>query len=169
VLQRTRLINLDQNFRVHDRKVYWLGDSNADESVTLLMALIKESPKSSSSLAHYMTLHDSPAVADRLLELARNETNTQEVRRSAIQWLGREVSRRAGEELARLTTDPDTEIQKQAVIAISRRNADEAIPALIKTARDHPNVAVRKQAITLLGQKRDPRVLDFFEQALKTK
>jgi len=169
-IQRTRLINLDQNFRVHDRRVYWLGEPSADESLSLLTGLIKDSPQRlTSSLTNYMTLHSSPDVAARLLELARTATNPSEVRRNAIYWLGQEVSRAAGEELARLSTDPDTEVQKQAVQAISRRNADEAIPALIRVAKEHPALAVRKQAIIWLGQKQDPRVLDFFEQMLKSK
>ena len=114
-----------------------------------------------------MTLHDSTHVAERLLQIARNNSNSAEVRRNAVQWLGQEVSRQAGEELQQLASDPDTNIQRQAVMAMSRRSEDEAIPALIRVARDHPNVAVRKQAIQLLGQKKDPRVLDFFEEMLK--
>ena len=64
-------------------------------------------------------------------------------------------------------SDPEIEIQKQAVFAISQRNNDEAVTSLLRIAREHPNAAVRKQAIFWLGQKRDPRVLDFFEQMLK--
>src|SRR5579884_3242598 len=72
VLQKTRLINLNDNFRIHDRKVYWLGEPNAEESLTLLERLIRNSPQATAaSLARDMTLHDSPNVADHLLRLAR--------------------------------------------------------------------------------------------------
>jgi HEAT repeat protein len=123
----------------------------------------------SSSLAHYMTLHDSPNVADHLLQIARNTSYPTEVRSSAISWLGREVSRKAGDDLNALANDPDSQIQRQAVSAMSRRPDDEAIPALIRIAKEHPNAAVRSDAIRLLGQKKDPRVVDFFEQLLKKK
>ena len=51
-----------------------------------------------------------------------------------------------------LDSDPETEIQKQAVIAIGRRPKDEAIPILIRTARNHPKMQVRKMAIQMLGR-----------------
>jgi len=65
------------------------------------------------------------------------------------------------------TADPAVEVQKQVVFALSQRSADESIPALVRIAKEHSNAAVRQQAIFWLGQKRDPRVLDFFEQMLK--
>ena len=76
-----------------------------------------------------------------------------------------DVLRERNIELA--TNDPEVEVQKQAVFALSQRRNDESIPSLERIAKEHPNYAVRKQAIFWLGQKRDPRVLDFFEQLLK--
>jgi len=170
VLQKTRLINLAENFRIHDRKVFWLGEPAADDSVNLLAKMITTSQaRLSSSLAHYMTLHDSPSVADHLLQIARNTGYPNEVRSSAISWLGREVSRKAGDDLNALANDPDSQIQRQAISAMSRRPDDEAVPALIRIAKEHPNATVRADAIRLLGQKKDPRVVDFFEQILKKK
>lgn len=169
-IQRPRLINLNQNFRVHDRKVYWLGEPNAEESLTLLSKFVTDpQQKSVSSFANYMTLHDSPNVAPRLLQIARDMSFSPQVRATAINYLGREVSRSAGEELDKLASDPSTDIQRQAVSAISRRTDDEAIPSLIRIARTHTNPAVRQEAIRLLGQKKDLRVLDFFEELLKKK
>ena len=168
VVQRTRLINLNQNFRVHDRKVYWLGEPSADDSLSLLDRLIKDSPqKFASQFTHYMSLHDSTRVAEHLLELTKSPANSNEVRRAAITYLGREVSRQAGVELDRLVSDPNTDIQRQAVAAISRRANDESIPSLIRIAKENPNASVRAYAIQLLGQKQDPRVIAFFETLLK--
>jgi len=169
-IQKTRLINLNQNFRVHDRRVYWLGEANAEDSVSLLSNLTLNSPQNySSSLIHYMTLHDSPGVTTRLLQMARDTSNNLEMRRNAISYLGREVNQQAAQELEKLTSDTNSEIQKAAVQAISRRVDNESVPALIRIAKDHPNQTVKRQAIQLLGQKKDPRVVDFFEQMLKKK
>ena len=63
-------------------------------------------------------------------------------------------------------SDSDTEIQKSAVIAIGRRPKDEAIPILIRTARTHPKMQVRKQAIQMLGQTGDERAVAFFKELL---
>ena len=65
-----------------------------------------------------------------------------------------------------IDSDPETEIQKQAVIAIARRPKDESIPILIRTARNHPKMQVRKTAIQMLGQTGDDRAVAFFRELL---
>jgi HEAT repeat protein len=166
-IERTRILNLDEQFRVHDRRVYWLGEPNTEESLALLTTLVDAVPPKPSSILMTMGLHPSPQAAESLLRVARTANST-EVKKDAVFWLGQEVSRQAGEELEKMAKDdPEVEVQKQAVFAISQRNVDEAVPSLLRIAREHPNSAVRKQAIFWLGQKRDSRVVDFFEQMLK--
>jgi len=136
-IEKLRIVDITQDVRVHDRKVYWLGKPTSDDNAALL------------------------------LSIARSSTAMQ-VRKDAVFWLGQEMSRRAGDELQQFVSDdPDVEVQKQAVFALSLRNNDESIPSLMRIAREHSNPSVRQQAIFWLGQKRDPRVLDFFEQLLK--
>jgi len=60
----------------------------------------------------------------------------------------------------------DTEVQKQAVFALSQRPKDEAVPILMKIAKTHANPEVRKMAIFWLGQIDDDRVLPFFKEIL---
>lgn len=168
VIEKTRVLNLNQNFRVHDRRVYWIGEPKTEESLALLATLATTlSQRGSSSLMMTMGLHPEPYAAQSLIRVARSSAPT-EVKKNAIFWLGQEVSRQAGDELEKMAKDdPEVEVQKQAVFAISRRNTDEAISMLLRIAKEHPNPAVRKQAIFWLGQKRDPRVVDIFEQMLK--
>ena len=64
-------------------------------------------------------------------------------------------------------SDPDTEVKKRAVFAVSQLPKDEGVPLLIKIARDHTNQAVRRQAMFWLGQSKDPRAIDFFASVLK--
>lgn len=136
-IEKMRIVNLDQDIRVHDRKVYWLGEPAGDESAPFLLNIARASTS-------------TQVKKDALFWLG------QEISRQAGEDL---------EKLA--TNDPDVEVQKQAVFALSLRKNDESIPSLERIAKEHPNPAVRKQAIFCLGQKRDPRVLDFFEQLLK--
>ena len=67
---------------------------------------------------------------------------------------------------AQALEDPETEVRKQAVFALSQLPKDESVPKLIEVARTHRDAAVRKQAMFWLGQSRDPRALTFFEQIL---
>jgi HEAT repeat protein len=66
-----------------------------------------------------------------------------------------------------LEDDPETEVKKKAVFALSQLPKDEGVPLLIQTAKTNKNPAVRKQAFFWLGQSKDPRALAFFEQVLK--
>ena len=65
-----------------------------------------------------------------------------------------------------IENDPDTEVKKKAVFALSQMPKDEGVPKLIEVAKTNHNPEVRKQAMFWLGQSNDPRALDFFEQVL---
>jgi hypothetical protein len=136
-IDKLRPVHYGDDLRVHDRKVYWLGEPSGEESARLLLDIARNSAS-------------TQVKKDAVFWLA------QEMSRQA----GEELEKLA-------TTDPEVEVQKQVVFALSLRKNDEAIPALERIATNHPNSTVRKQAIFWLGQKRDPRVIDFFEQMLK--
>ena len=63
--------------------------------------------------------------------------------------------------------DPDTEVKKKAVFALSQMPKDEGVPKLIDVARSNRNLEVRRQAMFWLGQSGDPRALKFFEEVLR--
>jgi HEAT repeat protein len=106
-------------------------------------------------------------VEDKFFEVARDEPNV-ELRRQAIRLLGERAGRRSFDFLSATaqSADGNTEVQIQAVRAISERQADESVPLLIKIARTHPNQLVRKQAIRSLGESGDPRAVEFFHEVL---
>jgi HEAT repeat protein len=106
-------------------------------------------------------------VEDKLFEVARQDPSV-DLRRQAIRLLGERVGKRAFEFLSATaqSTDGNTEVQVQAVRAISERRSEESVPLLIKIARSHPNQLVRKQAIRSLGESGDPRAIEFFREVL---
>ena len=65
-----------------------------------------------------------------------------------------------------IDNDPDTDVKKKAVFALSQLPNDEGVPKLIDVARNNRNAVVRKQAMFWLGQTNDPRALKFFEDVL---
>jgi HEAT repeat protein len=69
---------------------------------------------------------------------------------------------------AAIENDPETEVKKKAVFALSQMHNEDSVPLLINLAKTNHNPVVRKQAIFWLGQSHDPRALDFLE-ALITK
>jgi HEAT repeat protein len=91
-----------------------------------------------------------------------------DVRKQAIRLLGERVGKRSFEFLSQTaqSTDANSEVQVQAVRAISERRSEESVPLLIKIARTHPNQLVRKQAIRSLGESGDPRAIEYFREVL---
>ena len=90
------------------------------------------------------------------------------MRGEAIFWLGQKAGSKAAAAITeRIEQDPDTEVKKSAVFALSQLPKSEGVPLLIQVARTNANPAVRKQAMFWLGQSKDPRALDFFAEILK--
>ena len=98
----------------------------------------------------------------------RREKRLAELRQRALFWIARRAeSQAAGIITQAIDSDPDAEVKRQAVSALSQLPRDEGIPLLIKLARSHTDPVVRKQAMQLLGQSRDPRAISFFEEVLR--
>jgi hypothetical protein len=116
---------------------------------------------------HAISLHAEASAAPALVKIAR-ENPSPRVRGKALFWLASSAQRAiANDEIARaLEQDPETEVKRSAVFALSRLPAGEGVPKLMELARSHPNPEVRKQAMFWLGQSQDPRAVDFFERIL---
>ncbi len=106
-------------------------------------------------------------VEDKLFAVAAGDADL-DMRRRAIRLLGERAGKRSLDFLSATvqSADGNTEVQIQAVRAISERKEEEAVPLLIKIARTHSNQLVRKQAIRALGESGDPRAVEFFREVL---
>ena len=81
-----------------------------------------------------MALHRDTAAAAAILDLAKN--GTPRLRQRALFWIARRAeSQAAGIITQAIDNDPDVEVKKQAVFALSQLPRDEGIPILIKLAR----------------------------------
>ncbi len=110
---------------------------------------------------------NSDTAVNFLIKIANSEPDL-ELRKKALQHLGQKAGQRGLTALTETVdkSDAETEVQKQAVVAISRRPKDESVPLLIKIARTHPKAEVRRQAISLLARSGDERALEFFKEIL---
>jgi HEAT repeat protein len=84
-------------------------------------------------------------------------------------WLGQAAGAAVDGALDSIAGDTGTEreVRKQAVFALSQRNSEEAVPALIRIARTNRDPELRKSALFWLGQSNDPRAVDLFEEILR--
>jgi len=103
-----------------------------------------------------------------LLGLARDRSLDEDVRTSALFWVGQEAADAVTEGLAEvaLDEDEDQDVREAAVFALSQRPPDEAVPTLMEIARTAPHLETRRSAMFWLAQSKDERVYAFFEEIL---
>jgi hypothetical protein len=107
-------------------------------------------------------------VWPRVLEIAREHSRDEDVRRSAVFWLGQLAGEKATQGLVELVEDDDEdlEVREAAVFALSQGRTRESLRYLMQIARTNRHPQIRKQALFWLAQRDDPEVLDLFEEIL---
>jgi hypothetical protein len=147
--------------------LHWLTGVSAADSVNWLTKLATDSARRLANVAVMaIALHADARATDRLIALARDGSSG-DVRGTALFWVAQRASDKAAGTITQALEDPETEVRKKAVFALSQLPKDEGLPRLIDVARNHRDAAVRRQAMFWLGQSRDPRALRFFEQVLR--
>lgn len=168
-VERIRALSENCRIDVGERTVQWLTGVRPAESVAWLGARATAAGTArrlADGALSALALHAEPAALDWLLSTARTASTTH-VRGQALFWLSQRAGRRAIGAIAdAIERDPDTDVKRKAVFALSQLPVDDGVPRLIQIARAHSNAAVRKQAFFWLGQSKDPRTLEFFVEVL---
>jgi len=166
-VQRIRIASPECPLNLGGLTLRWLTGVRPGDSIEYLSTLA--TGDSSRRLANNATmaiaLHSDQQASDRLIALARN-AKTSDARGAALFWVAQRAGDKAAGAITQALEDPETEVRKKAVFALSQLPKDESVPTLIEVARTHRDPAVRKQAMFWLGQSHDPRALAFFEQIL---
>jgi len=151
-----------------DTGVTDLGAVRTADAAAWLLQMAERGPaKPARSAISAATLADSVDAGAALLRIARDESRPNDVRSSALNWLGDVVGDKVSSTLDSIAYDPgDREVRKQAIFAMSRRPADESVPALLKMAETLPDRELRKTAVFWLAQSKDPRAMRWVEQRL---
>ena len=145
----------------------WFDGVNPDASVAWLSTLAAQTGDARRIAERALSAISHHAGSAAVTALVRFATGTSEIRGRALTWLAERAADQALPAInATLQKDPDTEMKKLAVRALSRFPNNEGIPRLMEIARSHDNAEVRRQAMLQLGQSKDPRVVDFFSQIL---
>lgn len=170
-IDRVRTFSEDCQLDAGGRQVHWLQDVGPADSVALLESLVREDSKRAgrvaTSILQALSQHAEPSAPKAIERLARSHPAAG-VRGDALFWLAQMAGEKvAGTITASIENDPDTEVKRRAVFALSQLPKDEGVPLLIDVARRNRNAVVRKQAMFWLGQSKDPRALEFFAEILK--
>ena len=150
-----------------EQAVFWAGELGA--TVPELVALYDRirAGEVKEKVLFALSQREDEAAARALLRVARGD-EPRSLRKTAVFWLGQAAGRAVTADLGALANDDaeDQEVREHAVFALSQRPADEAVPALLRIARESPNTGVRKKAMFWLAESGDPRAIELFEQIL---
>lgn len=167
---RLRAFSADCRLDAGGRPVRWLTGVRPRDSVAWLGSLgsttAAESRRIADGAMAALARHQEPAALDWLLSAAKDGASIH-TRGQALFWLAQRAGQKAVGAIAEaVDRDPDTEVKKRAVFALSQLPHGDGVPKLIDVARTHSNKAVQKQAFFWLGQSKDPRALAFFREVL---
>jgi hypothetical protein len=166
---------------VRDVDVLELDDVVAPETVDLGTVGAREAAAYFLSLTHAAGSDDAaedavfPAVlADvdelwrELLEIARDPSIQQDVRGTALFWLGQEAGDAVTSGIAAIAADErqEQDVREAAIFALSQRPDAVGVEPLMEIARTAREAETRRAAMFWLAQSEHPRVLAFFEEIL---
>lgn len=149
-----------------------LGTVSAIEASDYLMRIAEHASAGPAKEAIFpATIAEGVTIWPRLLKIAKDVDRPREVRNSAIFWASQAAGEAATRGLQEIVDDPDgdREVRKSAVFSLSQRPKGESVPALIRVARTNKDPEIRRSAIFWLGQSKDPRALQYFEEVLFAK
>ena len=63
--------------------------------------------------------------------------------------------------------DDETDVQRSALFALAQIEGGGGVDVLIAVAKNHPNGAIRMEAIEMLGQSDDPKAFEALAEIVK--
>jgi hypothetical protein len=152
-----RTLNMSEPYVFEDRPVYWLGNVDAAQSVTMLEGVMRAENDSKDlprGALRAIAVHDNPRVVPLLKEVVTKETNT-ELQRSAVSNLARIKTPESLDVLIELYDNVTIDSVKEEIIGgIARDESRKATDKLLAIAKNDPNPKMRQRAIRRLSSHR---------------
>lgn len=146
------------------RNVTWIAAVDPRANVEFLDALVRQNDDDDWHALAALAL--SRGATDSLIDIARHHPSAR-LRGKALFWVGQQAGEKAAAALRdAVENDPEEDVKAKAVFGISNLPNEESVPLLIDLMKNNHSPAVRRKAAFWLGQKRDPRALEAFEEIL---
>lgn len=153
-ITRVKTLSLNEDFVFEDRRVYWLGNADANQSLdqlTNLMRADSENKELARGAMRAISSHDSPRAITILRDFARQGSNI-DLQRSAVSYLSRIKTGESVDVLISLYDESQAEMLKEEIIAgLSRSNERKAADKLLKIAQNDSDPKMRQRAIRRLS------------------
>lgn len=148
---------------VRDQAIFWLGQSNTVD-LDFFKGLFKKtkSVEAKKKITFAVAQHASPEATAWLLDIAKDSSYDEDVRKDAIFQLGQRRSTTMDMlESVYAAAKGNDDVQKQVIFVYSQRSDPAAVDKLMDIAKHDPDIEMRKNALFWLGQRNDPRVRQF--------
>ncbi|HET7602987.1 MAG TPA: HEAT repeat domain-containing protein [Gemmatimonadales bacterium] len=145
-----------------------LGMVRAPDAARYLLDVARKNSSTSNQSILAAQLADSVTVWPELLAMAKDKDLPKKTRQSALFWVGQSAGDKVVETMGAIAEDAseDREVREAAVFGLSRRPADESVPALIKISESDRDPEIRRNAMFWLSRSDDPRATAWFEKVL---
>jgi len=163
------LINTSVDVEIKKNAIYWIGRKSTNASCDVLRNLSFSDPNPSIQREAVFAISEieNSCGIPLLTEIAKTHLNS-DIRLFAISRLAFKAELFLEKQILESNVSKeDTELKKQALIALSQMCNDDNIDELVNVAKGHPNPIIRKEAIRLLGKKEDKRALEAIENVVK--
>ena len=165
-----QLAEANQPVAVREQAVFWLAAARGKAGFDIVSRVVREEPneKIRERAIFALTQSKEPGALDAVVRAAHDDKSAR-VRGQALFWLAQKAAQKTAQAAITdaIANDPETQVKRRAVFALTQIPNGEGVPLLIEVARANQNPAVRKQAMFWLGQSKDPRALAYIEQILK--
>jgi hypothetical protein len=134
-----------------------------------VVALIRNEQNREVRRSFVSALAQSPSdkAAEVLLDIARTDADAGVRGEAVVRYIRRAGQSSVATALAILDKDPSDEVKRRVVSGIGSLPESVAAPTLVKLARSHPSVVVRKDAVSALGRFKDPQATALLEELLR--
>jgi HEAT repeats len=161
---RVELYNLERERNYEDWPVYWLGEVEASESLTLLSSLVRRTKNETvgGKLIEAISVHESPQVEELLSELTRSSPLVT-VRGGAVFCLGRFGQNLALVEEVAGNGRENMHVRQQAIMALGKSRSPDAFDALRRLVGVVKEPSLREMIVRAIGRTRHPDATEWLK------
>ena len=153
---------------LREKVIFWIGQEGGKENDAFLRTLYQRLKEEGLREKVLFSLSQSGGAENArwLLGIAKDATQTIELRKKALFWAGQSDA-----SIADLTGLYDgmkgREMREQLVFVYSQRDEPAAVDKLMDIARRDPDTELRKKALFWLGQSDDPRAAKALQDVIE--
>jgi HEAT repeat protein len=154
---------------LRENAIFWLGNEGSAEDQAFLKELYSDlgSQQLKEKILFAVSQRSNEDSRNWLIDVARNHSESVEMRKKAVFWLSQQGGFRADDLKGLYRSSPELELREQVLFALSQRHEPDAVTELIDIARNETNSDLREKAMFWLGQSGDPRAAEFLLEVIE--